>query len=320
MSKKLLSLILLLSLIFQSLSTRNLIEESSEQEKEKEKENESPEKNGEEESCEKTKEESTDFSKIPDYQIRKENLPHSQVLMPIRRIGTSNMELGQGPCGGVEKKPANTLTNKGSSINVVWEILVPENKGNCTVKLSSGKQEEESFKLLQPTEGKINQDGSFVCGRDKGFEHKEFILPPDYECDGCTLQWKWSTSYGDIYSCSDIIINGGSLSKCMGKCLNGGSCFNGKCLCAKGFTGEFCESIEGQHSLTWLWILICLALLAVVGFLIYKYREDLKVYIDRGKSWLTSSGRKNLVDFEESKNNNNNNPFGPEVVDSSKQS
>ena len=318
MSKKLLSLILLLSLIFQSLSTRNLIEESSEQEKEKE--NESPEKNGEEESCEKTKEESTDFSKIPDYQIRKENLPHSQVLMPIRRIGTSNMELGQGPCGGVEKKPANTLTNKGSSINVVWEILVPENKGNCTVKLSSGKQEEESFKLLQPTEGKINQDGSFVCGRDKGFEHKEFILPPDYECDGCTLQWKWSTSYGDIYSCSDIIINGGSLSKCMGKCLNGGSCFNGKCLCAKGFTGEFCESIEGQHSLTWLWILICLALLAVVGFLIYKYRENLKVYIDRGKSWLTSSGRKNLVDFEESKNNNNNNPFGPEVVDSSKQS
>ena len=318
MSKKLLSLILLLSLIFQSLSTRKLIEESSEQEKEKE--NESPEKNGEEESCEKTKEESTDFSKIPDYQIRKENLPHSQVLMPIRRIGTSNMELGQGPCGGVEKKPANTLTNKGSSINVVWEILVPENKGNCTVKLSSGKQEEESFKLLQPTEGKINQDGSFVCGRDKGFEHKEFILPPDYECDGCTLQWKWSTSYGDIYSCSDIIINGGSLSKCMGKCLNGGSCFNGKCLCAKGFTGEFCESIEGQHSLTWLWILICLALLAVVGFLIYKYREDLKVYIDRGKSWLTSSGRKNLVDFEESKNNNNNNPFGPEVVDSSKQS
>ena len=318
MSKKLLSLIILLSLIFQSLSTRNLIEESSEQEKEKE--NESPEKNGEEESCEKTKEESTDFSKIPDYQIRKENLPHSQVLMPIRRIGTSNMELGQGPCGGVEKKPANTLTNKGSSINVVWEILVPENKGNCTVKLSSGKQEEESFKLLQPTEGKINQDGSFVCGRDKGFEHKEFILPPDYECDGCTLQWKWSTSYGDIYSCSDIIINGGSLSKCMGKCLNGGSCFNGKCLCAKGFTGEFCESIEGQHSLTWLWILICLALLAVVGFLIYKYREDLKVYIDRGKSWLTSSGRKNLVDFEESKNNNNNNPFGPEVVDSSKQS
>ena len=104
----------------------------------------------------------------------------------------------------------------------------------------------------------------------------------------------------------------------MGKCLNGGSCFNGKCLCAKGFTGEFCESIEGQHSLTWLWILLCLALLGAAGFLIYKYREDLKVCFDKGKSWLTSSGRNNLVDFEENKNNNN--PFGPEVVDSSKQS
>ena len=315
MSKKLLSLILLLSLIFQTLSIRNLIEETTD----KEKENESPEKTEEEESCEKPKEESTDFSKIPDYQIRKENLPHSQVLLPIRRSGTSNMELGQGPCGGVEKKPANTLTNKGSSINVVWEILVPENRGNCTVKLSSGQQEEESFKLLQPTEGKINKDGSFACGRDKGFEYKEFILPPDYECDGCTLQWKWTTSYGDIYSCSDIIINGGSLSKCMGKCLNGGSCFNGKCLCAKGFTGDFCESKEGEHSFTWLWILLCIVLLAVAGFLIYKYREDLKVCFDKGKSWLTSSGRSNLVDFEENKNNNNN-PFDPQVVDSSKQS
>ena len=152
MPKKFLS-ILILSLIIQSFTLRSLKEEPSKEE---------------EESCEK-QEETTDFSKVPESQIRKENLPHSQVLMPIRRIGTSNMEIGQGPCGGVEKKLANTLTNKGSTINVVWEILVPENKGNCTVKISSGQQNEESFKLLQPTEGKINQDGSFECGRDKGF-------------------------------------------------------------------------------------------------------------------------------------------------------
>ena len=59
MFKKYLSLLLLLSLIIQSLTTRILKEESSE----KEKESESPEKTEEEEGCDKPKEE-TDFSKI----------------------------------------------------------------------------------------------------------------------------------------------------------------------------------------------------------------------------------------------------------------
>ena len=292
MSKKLLSLILLFSLIILTISTRILKEESEE---------ETEKKDSEEEPCDESTD-STDFSTIPESQIRKENLPHSQVLLPIRRIGTTNIQLGEGPCGGVEKKLANTLTNKGSSINVVWEILVPENSGNCTVKLSNGKQDEESFKLLQPTEGKINQDGSFPCGRNKGFEHQEFVLPSDYECDGCTLQWKWSTSYGDIYSCSDIIINGGSLSNCLGKCLNGGSCFNGKCLCLEGFIGDFCEDKDGQISLTWLWWLIAIAILGVAGFFIYKYRERIKDLF-KNNSWLIGDRRNNLIAFE---NNNNN--------------
>ena len=301
MPKKFLS-ILILSLIIQSLTLRTLKEESSKEE---------------EESCEK-QEETTDFSKVPESQIRKENLPHSQVLMPIRRIGTSNMEIGQGPCGGVEKKLANTLTNKGSTINVVWEILVPENKGNCTVKISSGQQNEENFKLLQPTEGKINQDGSFECGRNKGFEHKEFILPSDYECDGCTLQWKWSTSYGEIYSCSDIIINGGSLSKCMGKCLNGGSCFNGNCLCVEGFEGDFCETKKGETSLTWLWVLLTIGILGGAGFACYKNWDKIKIYVDRGRTWLTDKERNNnIIDFE---NHPNNNDIGNVIEDASKQS
>ena len=303
MSKKLSSLILLFFLLVQLLSARVLLEETQEKEKEKEHE----EKTEEEEPCDSTKEEATDFSKIPQHQIRKENLPHSQVLIPIRRTGTSNMELGQGPCGGVEKKLANTLTNKGSSINVVWEILVPENKGNCTVKLSNGKQDEDSFKILQPVEGKINEDGSFICGREKGFEHQEFILPEDYECDSCTLQWKWSTSYGDIYSCSDIIINGGSLTNCMGKCLNSGSCFNGKCICQEGFSGEFCEDKEGEFSLTWLWAILIIGLLGGAGFLCYKYRENIINLFKRGPSFVTLNGRKSDIPFNEENNNNGEN-------------
>ena len=133
--------------------------------------------------------------------------------------------------------------------------------------------DEKSFKTLIPKEGKINEDGSFPCGRNKGFEHQEFILPENYECDGCTLQWKWTTSYGDIYSCSDIIISGGSLKKCLGKCLNGGSCFNGECMCLEGFSGKFCQNIESEGSLAWLWILIVLIILAVAGYFGYQNRE-----------------------------------------------
>ena len=246
------------------LQTRLLKEEN---------ENEEEQQTCEEEETKETEKE-IDFSKISSTKIRKENLPHFQVLLPIRRIGTSNMQMGEGPCGGIEKKEANTLTTKGSSINFIWEILVPENSGNCTVRISNGLQDNDNFILLKPLNEEINEDGSFKCGREKGFENKEFILPEDYECDGCTLQWKWTTSYGDVYSCSDIIINGGSLNKCMGKCLNGGSCFNGECLCVNGYTGEFCEDDNKSSSKTWLWVLlaiICLGGLAFAGYKYYPY-------------------------------------------------
>ena len=68
------------------------------------------------------------------------------------------------------------------------------------MKISKGLQEEKDFKILKPIEGNVNEDGSFLCGREKGFEHKEFKFPDDYECDGCTLQFTWSTPYGDLYS------------------------------------------------------------------------------------------------------------------------
>ena len=234
--------------------------------------NEDEQKSCEDEKEEKTYENEIDFSKISSQNIRKENIPDSKVVLPIRRVGTSNSKMGEGPCGGIEKKPANTLTTKGSSINLIWEILVPENSGNCTVRISNGLQEIEDFQILEPIDGKINEDGSFKCGREKGFEHKEFNLPEDYECDGCTIQWQWSTPYGDIFSCSDIIINGGNLNKCMGKCLNGGSCFNGECLCVDGFTGDFCEDDHKGSSKTWLWILIgiiCLLGLIYLGYILY---------------------------------------------------
>ena len=260
------SKLLLISFLLINISLEKIFLEEDEEHKDAE------EKTCEEDKCGiKKSENDINFSKISKSQIRKENMPHSQVLLPTKRRGTSSMQMGEGPCGGVEKKSSNTLTNKGSLINFIWEILVPENSGNCTVKISNGRQDNEDFKLLEPIDGEINKDGSFKCGREKGFEYKEFRLPEDYECDGCTLQWKWSTSYGDIYSCSDIIINGGSLNKCMGKCLNGGSCFNGECLCLDGFTGEFCEDDNKSSSKTWLWILLLILFLGCLIYLGIKY-------------------------------------------------
>ena len=181
MSTKILLLFLYSSLILSIFSTRILKEENNEEETQ---ENDLPE----EETNENEKEEETDFSKIASSKIRKENMPHSQVLLPIRRMGTSNMQIGEGPCGGVEKKASNTLTTTGATINFIWEILVPENSGNCTVKISNGLQDEENFKLLKPVDGEVYEDGSFKCGREKGFENKDFIFVVDdlhVQYDGC---------------------------------------------------------------------------------------------------------------------------------------
>lgn len=299
MNKKLFLLIYSLLILF-SFSKRILKEEDSEEEEQ------ANDCEGEE-TCEKEKEKEAEFSKISTSNILKENMPHSKVILPIRRIGTSNMQMGEAPCGGIEKKSANTLTTKGSSINVIWEVVVPENSGNCTVKISNGLQDEENFVLLKPVNEKLYGDGSFKCGREKGFETKEFILPDDYECDGCTLQWKWSTSYGEIYSCSDIIINGGNLNKCMGKCLNGGSCFNGNCLCLDGFSGEFCEDKEGKTSLKWLWILLGLVFLGIAIYLIYKFRNEISSLFKSTQTWLYKDKKYDIpAKFHEDKDNNQN--------------
>ena len=320
-------LISLLTFIF-TLPNRNLIEESdkntnnSETELENEEEEEktdnqnnnseiesTPEKIPEnsnkeeeeedEEEIRKNKQKQIDENAIARSKIKKENLPLVQVLLPIRRTNTSNSNYDIFPCGGIEKKLSNTLTTKGSIINFIWEIQVPEYSGNCTVKISNGLENEKSFKLLKPINNEISDDGSFICGREKGFENKEFQLPEDYECDGCILQFTWNTPYGNLYSCSDIIINGGKLENCMGKCLNGGSCFNGKCLCLKGFKGDFCEDSEESSSKTWLWVLLgILALVAVgaAGFYLYPWFKN---WFNRKKSegWISN------------KNNNVSGPF-----------
>ena len=93
----------------------------------------------------------------------------------------------------------------------------------------------------------------------------------------------------------------------MGKCLNSGSCFNGKCICQEGFSGEFCEDKEGEFSLTWLWVILIIGLLGGAGFLCYKYRENIVNLFKRGPSFLTQKGRKADIAFNEANSNNGEN-------------
>ncbi len=145
------------------------------------------------------------------------------------------------PCGGIEKRKARLMTNINSIINVIWEIRQPIQNGFCTVKISPGIENERNFTVLYPIDNNNVKNGEFPCGRIKGFETRKFQLPEDYVCDRCTLQWTWRTPVGNLYSCSDLMINGQKIEDCIASCLNGGSCFNGKCICKDDFYGEFCE-------------------------------------------------------------------------------
>ena len=170
-----------------------------------------------------------------------EQIPEAKVILPIRRKDTSHTSLNISPCGGVEKRKADTLTNKASIFNVIWETISRALSANCTVKLSPGLESESNFTLLIPIDIQTDSNGSFPCSRVKGFESQQFKLPDDYECDQCTVQWAWHTEKGVLYSCSDVIINGNKIDECLARCKNGGACFNGKCLCKEGTHGDFCE-------------------------------------------------------------------------------
>ena len=260
----------------------------------------------------KTKEENKDQTEIIDDNIedetlKEENTPQLKVLLPIRRFGSSKTKLNEGPCGGIEMKKADTLLKEGGKFHYVWETVVPISNGNCSVKISPRIQENLNFTTLHPLDTKYTYDGKFECGRNKGFESKEFQLPKNFECDGCTLQFKWETEYGDIYSCSDIMINGDVIGQCLGKCLNGGNCFNGKCLCPEGFSGEFCESSGGSSNiLKYLGILALIVGLCVVGIYLNK-RFDIINSIKRffiSQEWLKPKEKDQKNYFDENDNQN----------------
>jgi hypothetical protein len=79
-----------------------------------------------------------------------------------------------------------------------WKTLHPSPEGNCTVRIGQGIDEDEFF-TLRPRDGSSNKDGSFPCGREIGYDGKEFRFPRNLTCDACTLQFEWATEKGQIH-------------------------------------------------------------------------------------------------------------------------
>lgn len=101
------------------------------------------------------------------------------------------------------------------------------------------------------------------------------------------MQFKWETEYGDVYSCSDIIINWDFIGQYLGKFLNDGNCFNGKCLYAKGFSGDFCENKKGSsNAFKYLWILTLIDVLSGLGYLLVSNFDKIKnLFNDLLRKW-----------------------------------
>jgi len=134
--------------------------------------------------------------------------PEIFFVNPTRRVGTALTHTNIAPCGGIPKGQADTLTNIGSEINGIWEVRHPTGSGNCTVSISSAL--DQNFTALKPLGSEVDYDEnfSFACGRQHGFEFQQFELPENYASDSSTLQFKWETPQGTYYTCSDIMIIG----------------------------------------------------------------------------------------------------------------
>ena len=132
-----------------------------------------------------------------------------------------------------------------------WKTVKAHKTANCTIRLSTGSEHEQDFKILRPRDGSNDYEGKFPCGRATGFEGKEFRLPNDLSCTNCVLSLTQEISATEkIHQCADLtIIENLSAAEslaalraakegCGGaSCQNGGQCRNGECVCRDGFEG-----------------------------------------------------------------------------------
>ena len=79
------------------------------------------------------------------------------------------------------------VTTPGARNYIAWKIVHPSLKGNCTIRIGEGA-DEDNFKVLMPLDKTANKKGYFPCGREEtALEGKEVKFPANFTCDSCTL-------------------------------------------------------------------------------------------------------------------------------------
>lgn len=201
------------------------------------------------------------------------------LIDPIPRKDTSGKTIEEAPCGGKAKGKAHTLAESGQFHPITWMIVHPADTGNCTIRLAAGS-DFSKYVTLNPVDNSADGNGWFPCGRKELYSESKTIMFPDhFTCDDCTLQWIWKTYTGSFYQCSEIQVKPSNLLSCLSKCLNGGVCQDGSCVCKLGYTGQFCEQkIENEEEsvnivgylVTFLVFVIVCSLLATIVFFFFK--------------------------------------------------
>lgn len=165
------------------------------------------------------------------------------LVEPFPRNLSKTIDFSQFPCGGAPKGKTHMLTTPGAHVILQWKTVRASENATCIIRISNGIDNETYFSALHPKDGSANSEGRFPCGRyPHSYESKEFVLPEDMSCDRCTLQLVWETAAANYHHCADITIMSEQVKTCMGRCQNGGSCVNGKCVCEDLYYGTYCEN------------------------------------------------------------------------------
>lgn len=109
------------------------------------------------------------------------------LLEPRGRTSSVRGQPNKGPCGDTPRGNLHYMAASGSRNYFQWKTVKAHKTANCTIRLSTGSEHEQDFKVLRPRDGSNDYEGKFPCGRSTGFEGKEFRLPNDLSCTSCVL-------------------------------------------------------------------------------------------------------------------------------------